>query len=276
MPPDMDRIGLWSEVKLAIISEYLPPYSRLVTDYNFYHLYIDGFAGYGVHESRTSGQIVAGSPLIALNTVPPFREYHFIDLDPTRVQHLRSYAEGRSNVHVHRGDCNEVLLTLLPKARRGDFRRALCLLDPYGIDIAWDVVAAIGAMGSVEIFLNFMVMDMNMNALLRHPERALASQIDRMNRFWGDDSWRSLVYAQQGALFGEDDRIKLADSNSKIAAAYRARLRKVAGFRFVPEPLPFLNEQGGTIYYLFFASPNETGNDIVAAIFRKYRKRQGL
>ncbi|MGA2131067.1 MAG: three-Cys-motif partner protein TcmP [Bryobacteraceae bacterium] len=272
----MDKIGLWSEVKLAIIRDYMPAYSKLVTDHNLYHLYIDGFAGYGLHESRSSGAIVPGSPLNALNTMPPFREYHFVDLNPARAEKLRTYAPGRKDVPVHEGDCNEVLLRLLPNARWEQFRRALCLLDPYGIDIAWDVVAAASRMKSVEIFLNFMVMDMNMNVLLHHPERAQPRQVGRMNKFWGDESWRSAIYAEQGDLFGEDRQVKLSDSNAKIADAYRSRLIAKAGFQFVPDPLPFLNDQGATIYYLFFVSPNKTGHDIVVDIFNKYRKLQGV
>jgi three-Cys-motif partner protein len=232
MPSEMDKIGLWSEVKLAMIREYMPAYSKLVTHSNLYHIYIDGFAGYGLHESRTSGAIVAGSPVNALNTLPPFREYHFIDLNPAKVEKLRTYAEGRADVHVHEGDCNAVLLRLLPRARREQYRRALCLLDPYNIDLAWDVVAAAGSMKSVELFLNFMVMDMNMNVLLHHPEKAQPSQIERMNKFWGDGSWRQAIYARQSNLFGEDDQVKLSDSNAKIAEAYRTRLIEVAGFRF--------------------------------------------
>ena len=276
MSAEMDKIGIWSEVKLSIIRKYMPVYSRLVKDHGLYHIYIDGFAGYGLHESKTSGEIVPGSPLNALNTVPPFREYHFIELAQSRAAQLQTYERGRNDVHVHQGDCNEVLLKLLPTAKRKDFRRALCLLDPYGIDIAWDVVAAIGSMKSVEIFLNFMVMDMNMNVLLHHPEKALPSQVERMNRFWGDESWRQATYAVQSNLFDKDDQVKLADSNARITEAYRARLRDVAGFEFVPEPLPFLNEQGATVYYLFFASPNKTGHNIVVDIFNKYRKVQNL
>ena len=192
------------------------------------------------------------------------------------MQQLRTYAPGRSDVHVHEGDCNEILLKLLPIARWEQHRRALCLLDPYNIDIAWEVVAAAGRMKSVEIFLNFMVMDMNMNVLLNHPEKALPSQIERMNRFWGDESWRQAIYSQQPTLFGENDQVKLSDSNAKIAGAYRTRLVEVAGFQFVPEPLPFLNEQGATIYYLFFASPNKTGHKIVVDIFGKYRNPRGF
>jgi len=217
-----------------------------------------------------------GSPLIALNAVPPFKEYHFIDEDPGRAAQLRSYAPHRSDVHVYEGDCNDIIPKILPLARHEDYKRALCFLDPYGIDIHWAIVRALGEMKSAEIFLNFMVMDMNMNVLLHHPENAVPSQIERMNRFWGDESWRNVIYTSQATFFGSDEQVKLADSNAKIAEAYRKRLKELAGFEFVPAPLPFLNENGATIYYLFFASPNKTGHKIVGDIFDKYRRLQGL
>ena len=56
----------------------------------------------------------------------------------------------------------------------------------------------------MEIFLNFPVADMNRNVLWRNPDAVATSQIERMNRFWGDDSWRTDVYSQsrQTDLFG--------------------------------------------------------------------------
>ena len=150
--------------------------------------------------------------------------------------------------------------------------------DPYNIDLSWDVVATAGRMRSIEIFVNFMVMDMNMNVLLRDPAKADAVQIARMDRFWGDRSWREVAYevSRQGSLFGEADQVKVESANEKIAEAYRKRLIDVAGFAYAPQPLRFVNSLGATIYYLFFASPNKTGNKIVEDIFRKHRMKQGL
>jgi len=62
-------------------------------------------------------------------------------------------------------------------------------------------------------------------------------------------------------------------AKAKLAEAYRKRLREVAGFQCVPEPMPMRNRTGNTIYYLFFASPNATGKKIVEAILNKYRNR---
>jgi three-Cys-motif partner protein len=192
LPTEFDLIGPWSEVKLEILRDYAGPYSRIVAKNGFYHLYIDGFAGPGSHISRTTGEPVPGSPLNALRTEPPFREYHFIDADPARADQLREHAGSRQEVHVYAGDCNEILLTkVFPRARYEDRHRALCLLDPYNIDLSWELIAAAGRMKSIEIFLNFMVMDMNMNVLLRDPAKADPAQAARMTRFWGDESLAS-------------------------------------------------------------------------------------
>jgi three-Cys-motif partner protein len=235
LPAEYDEIGPWSEVKLDILRDYAVPYSKIVSSNGFYHHYIDGFAGPGSHISRTSGEPVAGSPLNALQTVPPFREYHFIDADPTRASQLRDYAQDAPNVHVYSGDCSEILLKqVFPAVSYESRHRALCVLDPYNIDLSWEVVASAGGSRAIEIFLNFMVMDMNMNVLLKDVAKADPKQVARMNRFWGDDSWQQVAYetSPQRNLFGEADIIKVEQANEKIAEAYRQRLLNVAGFRY--------------------------------------------
>ena len=47
-------------------------------------------------------------------------------------------------------------------------------------------------MGSIDMFLNFPVADINRNVLWRNPEGVDTADIDRMNAFWGDNSWRRL------------------------------------------------------------------------------------
>lgn len=208
-PSEFDTIGPWSEVKLEILREYAEPYSRIVSGKGFYHLYIDGFAGRGLHLSRETGQVIQGSPLNALSTNPPFREYHLIDLDAEKVKQLRSHVGSRPDVHIYSGDCNQILLTeVFPQARYSDYRRALCLLDPFNIGLSWEVVQTAGKMRSIEIFLNFMVMDMNMNVLLTRPESAKPDQLGRMTGFWGDESWRDVVYetARQGNFLTHRER----------------------------------------------------------------------
>ena len=59
--------------------------------------------------------------------------------------------------------------------------------------------------------------------------------------------------------------------NDQIADAFRERLQKVAGFGFVPEPLPTRNSRKAIVYYLFLASPKAVAQKIITDIFKKYR-----
>jgi three-Cys-motif partner protein len=206
-----DRIDYWSEVKLDIVEEYARVYSTIVSRQPAIraHLYVDAFSGPGVHVSKQSGELIPGSPLNGLSIRPKFTEYHFIDLDGDKVDLLKKMVGNRTDVTVHTGDCNQILLSdVFPRCRYGDYRRALCLLDPYGLNVNWEVLETAGKMGSVEIFYNFMIMDANRNVLWKNP-------------------------------------------------------------RMVPEA----QKERNIIYYLYFASPNETGARIVGQIFDKYRSR---
>jgi len=145
------------------------------------------------------------------------------------------------------------------------------LLDPYGLDLKWEVIFRAGQLGTIDMFLNFPVMDMNRNVLWRNPDKVSAERSVRMTAFWGDESWKQAAYTTTQSLFGEPEK----ESNEFVAAAFGQRLMKVAGFKRVPDPLPMRNSRGAIVYYLFFASQAEVAENIVRDIFRKYRDRGG-
>src|SRR5206468_4565784 len=108
-----DEIGYWSEIKLDIVKDYASAYSRILaaqTKPALHHVYVDAFAGAGVHISKVTGNYIPGSPINALLVHPPFREYHLIDIDRQKVGLLRDLVEARKDVHIHEGDCNRILL----------------------------------------------------------------------------------------------------------------------------------------------------------------------
>lgn len=268
-----DEIGYWSEIKLDIVREYATTYSTILSapgQHRFFHIYIDAFAGAGVHVSKATGSFVLGSPLNALNINPPFREYHFIDLDQRKVAALKEAVQGRPNAYVYSGDCNSILREqVFPRARYMDFRRALCLLDPYGLHLQWEIIQTAGQMKSIDMLLNFPVADMNRNVLWHNPEGVDDADIARMDAFWGDRSWLDIAYRTNGNLFGYPEK----EDNETVAEAFRERLKTVGGFERVPRPLPMRNSRGSTVYYLFFASQKSVAEHIIDEIFDKYRGR---
>ncbi|MEQ1897963.1 MAG: three-Cys-motif partner protein TcmP [Vicinamibacterales bacterium] len=274
-PPDsvrLDEIGYWSEVKLDIIRDYATEYSKILSKQNrIQHLYIDAFAGAGTHLSKETGLEVAGSPLIAAQVEPPFSELHLVDLDGGRAARLRDLSSGDPRVTVYEGDGNEVLLRhVFPRCRYDQYRRGLCLLDPYGLNVRWEVLRQAGQMKSIEVFFNFMISDANRNVLWKEPARVDPVQAARMDLVWGDSSWRQSAYRTDQDLLGD---VTKKEGNDAIAEAFRKRLRNVAGFAYVPQPIPMRNRRGAIVYYLFFAAQKPVANKIVTHIFDKYRNR---
>jgi three-Cys-motif partner protein len=269
---EFDEIGVWSEIKLEIVEKYGAAYTTAFTNSpNLRKFYIDAFSGAGVHISKADGSQIEGSPSRALRVLPPFTGYHFIDLNPKKTDYLRRAVGDRPNVHIHTGDANQLLTAeLLPKIQYRNFTRALVLLDPYGLHLDWEVIRLAGQSKAVDMFLNFPVMDMNRNAIWKNAANAPAEGIERMNKFWGDDSWKKAAYAEsrQTSLFGPEIE---KQGNEAIVAAFQDRLTAVAGFEYVPEPLPMRNSTNVVVYYLFFASRNRVAAKIIKDIFDKYR-----
>ena len=281
MAVEHDEIGIWSEVKLAIIKKYAAAYTTVMEAQRrerfprLRWLYIDGYAGSGHHVSKERGDLIEGSPLIALNTKPPFHEYHFIDSNKERAASLREEAGDRTDIFTYSEDCNTVLLRdVFPRADYGDYKRALCLLDPYNIDLKWEVIEAAGKSRSIEIFMNFMIMDVNRNAMRKDPDTSVASKVAQMTRLWGDETWLDAGYDKIPTLWETEVRQKV--SNDRFAEAFRQRLIKKAGFKFVPKPMPMKTKTNSVIYYLYFAGHKTAASNIVTDIFNKYRTKQGL
>jgi three-Cys-motif partner protein len=271
---EYDEIGYWSEIKLDIVRKYAGAYTKILSTKPTIkkYIYIDAFAGAGKHISRKTGEFIKGSPLNALEVNPPFSEIHLIDLNGGKAEELRKQVGSQQDVFIYENDANKVLLdTVFPRCKYGDYHRALCLLDPYALKVDWNILKTAGQMGSIEVFYNFMIMDANMNVLWRNPDKVSEAQVERMDRVWGDRSWQKAAYHPRLHMF--DGIIDEKGDNEDVAEAFRQRLKEVAGFKYVPKPMPMRNEKGAVIYYLFFASPNNTGATIVEDIFNNYRTK---
>lgn len=264
---EFDEIGIWSGVKLSILEDYAKPFNQILRGNKLHPVYVDAFAGAGHHIAKGSGEMVKGSPVRALEVQPPFEFLHLIDMNEARFQELKRLSEGRADVKIYHGDSNAILLReVFPQIKYEQYRRGLCILDPYGLDLSWEVIQAAGKSKTVEIFINFPVMDINRNVLWHDHERVDSSQRERMTRFWGDDSWHAAAYSGAGHLFGELEKT----SNEEVALAFQKRLKDVAGFQYVPNPIPMRNSNGAIVYYLFFAAHRPVASNIVSDIFKKF------
>lgn len=270
-----DEIGYWSEIKLQIIKEYAQAYTVILNSENQKYLkpiYIDAFAGAGKHLSKTYEKEIMGSPQNALSLNPPFNEYHFIDMDTAKLEYLKKNSDEKIGTFFYNGDCNKILLeNIFPTITYKSYKRALCLLDPYGLQLDWKVIEFAGKSGVMEIFLNFPVLDMQRNVIWEKLKDVSKYNLNRMNIFWGDESWKNIAYKEEQTLF----QLEIVKTKPDvIIKAFQQRLKDVAGFKFVPEPMAMRNTKGNIVYYLYFASCNKTANKIVSDIFNKHKDRR--
>lgn len=253
-----EAIGIWSEIKLQIIQEYASAYTTILKDEPWCraYAYIDAFAGPGEFISKEDRhRMIPGSPVNALNIKHKFTEYRFIDIDKTKIDQLKQLVSGRPEakfVHFHSGDANGVLREeILPRFGYKSFKRALCILDPYGVDIEWATIASIGRANTMDVYLNFPIMDINRNAARKVLETANPQEGARLTKIWGDDSWKSLVYWEQPLLSAPPLLVKKPAGTRIIKQGFIERLKNVAGFAFVPEPILMRNQIGGPLYFFF-------------------------
>ena len=145
-PFKFDEIGLWSELKLEIIEQYGAAYTKAFANArNLKKYYIDGFSGAGMHISKTTGSAIEGSPTRALKVMPPFDGYCFIDLNADKTDYLRATCGDRPDVDIHTGDASQYLTRqLLPTIQYEKFNRAPCLLEPYALQLDWEVILQAG------------------------------------------------------------------------------------------------------------------------------------
>jgi three-Cys-motif partner protein len=271
----IDTIGIWSEIKLEIIKKYASAYTSIMKNQAWCkgYVYIDAFAGAGTHISKRTGELIPGSPLNALEVKPPFTEYHYIDLDEERADVFNQIAQKNPSVHSYHGDCNKILLKeVFPTLTYALYKRALCFLDPYGLHLKWETIKEAAELKTIDLFINFPIMDINRNVLFEDITKADPEDIERMNAFWGDKSWKQLLYRDQKTLFGATHQIRIADYQA-LAKEFCKRLNEI-GFKDVPEPILMRNKVGGPLYYLCFASQKSVAKNIVTEIFDKHRKGQ--
>ncbi len=271
-----EAIGLWTEIKLQIIREYAAAYTTILKEQSWCrsYAYIDAFAGGGGFVSKEDRErLIPGSPLNALNVANKFTEYHFIDIDPEKIERLKQLTADRpefNTIHFYVGDANgKVAQEILPQFQYNSFKRALCILDPYGVDIEWTTIAAIGHIKTMDLYLNFPLMDINRNAARKVIELSDPNQGEKLTRIWGDDSWKELAYTVQERLFDEPILVKIK-GNETLKQGFMGRLKNKAGFSYVPEPILMRNQQGGPLYFLFFAAHKPVAQSIAQDIFHKW------
>jgi len=275
--------GSWTELKLSALKSYLEAYRLIFTQNTqaryFKTIYVDAFAGTG--ERKVSSIADAepdlflddelpeldeyrkGSARIALELTTPFDQYIFVDKNKKHADHLRKtiqreYPALQSRCLVWQGDGPEIIRELC-LYQKWDKQRAVVFLDPYGMNVEWNLLRLIAETNAIDLWFLF-PLGTGTNRLLKRdamPSQAFGAKLTRL---FGTDDWKTAFYTEspQAGLFDDNPEFVKDTSFEQIGTFFTERLKTIfAGV--APTTKALLNSKNNPMYLLCFAAGNLKG-----------------
>jgi three-Cys-motif partner protein len=278
--------GQWTEEKLGRLKKYLSAYTTIFTGNaraaTFTTTFVDAFAGTGYRnqaavskadapslfpednplDDEDARSLQKGSAQIALEVNPPFDKYILIEKRPDYAQELERlrdrFPAKASYIRVVQGEANSTIQNLC-RSTNWRSNRAVVFLDPYGMQVEWNTIAAIAQTQAIDLWLLF-PLGQAVNRVLKRNAPPDGGWADRLTTFFGTSTWREAFYRprQQLSLFDDNGSLEKVANFDQIGAFFVERLASV--FAQVAEnPLPLLNSNNVPIYLLCFAAANPKG-----------------
>lgn len=288
----MDYGGPWSEEKLACVEDYAKSYLKVMKNKPWRLHYVDAFAGSGrqklkttVHGSEAVASLfgdaedqdaarlfIEGSPVRAIRASAEasrgFDEFFFIDANTRACADLERRIASEFHLplpkmHFLREDANEFLLGYAARYDRVHCR-SVVFLDPFGCEVAWGTVEALGRTGACDVWYLF-----PLGGAIRMMTHS--GQIDpvwesTLDTIFGTRDWRDHFYetVTQETLFGGVEETHRDAAPSKVVDYITGRLRSV--FADVAEPAILRNSRNSPMFALVFAVANPDAKAIALRI----------
>ena len=293
--------GPWTNQKLAILQKYLSAYTIALSRRRFKKGYIDAFAGTGRRESsanaraeelerlRREGGIeqaalsgladpadtdaepvqrfLDGSARVALRCDPAFDSYVFIEKNRARCEELErlkdDFPDRADKISINCGDANTQIQAMCNT--NWEKHRAVLFLDPYGTEVEWKTIEAIGKTKAIDLWVLFPLG--GVNRMLTQSGEIPQQWRDRLNDLLGTTEWYEHFYQfpTSPSLFGDQMEHAVKASTEVISEYFLKRLSDCfAGV--APNPAVLRNSKNSPLYLFCFAAGNPRGAPIALNI----------
>lgn len=256
--------GPWTEEKLAILKKYLDAYTTALKNQPFRLIYIDAFAGTGEVELTSADEekkeFIEGSAKIAVDVDnKPFDEYIFVEKNQDRCIQLNSLREANQckNIQIENEDANGFLQALQKDWRR---YRGVLFLDPFATEVEWATIEKIASFEALDTWILFPTSAIaRMLPKKREPDNISQKWVNRLNRIYGDESWRNLYSVNpQISLFGDEEQQR-PEGIDGLIEIYKSKLGQLFGNRFLKRSRTLKNSKNSALFEFLFCVGNPKG-----------------
>ena len=155
------EIHSWASQKYQRVSYYGSLFSSAMKNKWDCRVYLDLYSGAGKGRVKETGDILPGSPLLALNSNDPYDMYVFCEQEPQYLEALQArvtnYFPGSNCVYIT-GDTNDSvnqILSALPTFNNTYKGLTLCFVDPCNMgQLKLQTLAAIAS----ALYVDFLVL----------------------------------------------------------------------------------------------------------------------
>jgi three-Cys-motif partner protein len=267
--------GVWTRDKLERVRKYLIAYSRIMKSRRYKYAYIDGFAGTGYHEAKADVEgepcnlyaefeepavkgFMDGSARIALQVEPRFHEYIFIEKSPEKtreLERLRSdFPEKADDIIIKQAEANECLRELCLKHSWAE-RRAMLFIDPFGMQLCWETIAAVAKTRAIDTWILFPVSAVN--RLLKRDGELPTRWRERLDLIFGEPGWFDVFFPiEKLPLFDDGSPVRRKNADYEVIGQYFNRRLASVFAGVAPYPYALKNSKGATLFLLCFAAGN--------------------
>lgn len=248
-----EDVGSWTPEKYRQIQLYMHQFTTGMKDkWRGKLTFVDLFAGTGLSRLKQTGEILLGSPLIALSMDQRFAKYIFCDEDTNKISVLKqrvSHLHAEADVQYFVGNCNDPktdIDSLIPLNSL-----TLCFVDPYDMSVRLETLKRLS---SHNRRVDFLCLIASGTDAARNIHNYTKEESLKLDQCLGDSDWRKdweRVWNASGKRPNLGEFVR--DQLSK-------RMETIGYLKTDPyEMRPIKNDGNVLLYHLALYTKNELG-----------------
>lgn len=246
------EVGAWGKEKYRLVTLYADMFASSMKDKWECRVYLDLFSGAGLSRIEGTREIVAASPLLALDIENRFDRYIFCEENREKFSALKDRCGNffpTADIRFVEGDANIVvdqIIKEMPPYKKGFKVLSFCFVDPYKVsNLNFETIKKLS-----KNFMDFLVLIPTHMDAHRNVGPYLQPGNKKVDNFLGSSGWRDewSIAEKRGERFSNFFADCFGNSMSSLGFIYSGIAETVL-IRSVDKNLP--------LYRLAFFSKNQ-------------------